>query len=547
MKNGKVFVLGLDGASFRVLDPLVRNGMMPNLGSITEQGARAVLRSSMPPITPAAWVSFMTGKNPGKHGVYGWLQQIRGEYECNPIDIRNFYNDTLWGYLGSHGKKVGVINVPITYPPLEVNGFMISGMDTPFEENCSYPEGLYKELLSKIGDYRVEIKWRHYNDKSKAEFLDDLIYCTKKRLEATLHLMERFEWDFFMSVFISMDRVQHFLWKQIENIISGNTDGEIEKKILNYYRFMDEVIGEIRGRLDSDTSLIIMSDHGFKPCSKSVEWNRWLIENNYLCIKKNRKKYLDSIIPLLHSLGVNREKIRSLFKSLKLDKHTTMHKISSFSRDIGIIDWEKTKAVFLQPYGLRINLKGREPEGIINSGDEYRGLVSELKGKMMALKDHESGICPVKNIYAAEEIYKGPYVDLAPDLIIDYGNNPYDAFSVKLESPEIFMHTTDERKGSHEMEGIFIGHGEAFEKIKADLPIEMVDIFPTILHIMGLPVPSDADGRVIEDMIHNSFKEKPVEKTSVCKDGDDTVSHRYRSSDEDMIIKEQLKGLGYID
>jgi len=550
MKNkNRVFVLGLDGASFNILDPLMKRGIMPNLLRITSKGVRANLKSTYPPLTPTAWSSFMTGMNPGKHGVYSWLKTITGEYDRRPVDTAEFYNDTLWKYLSDNGKKVGVLNVPMTYPPRELNGFIISGMDTPLDTKCSFPEELYSELVNEIGDYKIEVDWTKYTNKSRAEFLKDLFYCTKKRHEATLHLIERDEWDFFMVVFVGLDRIQHFLWKSIESVLEGKEDGEIEREVSKYYNYIDTIIGDIVERLGSDTTLIMMSDHGFKPLHKSVQWNRWLNQNGYLFIKEGKKKLLNKIIPIFHSLGINRKSVKSLLRFINIDNQRISNKLDSYSIDFGTVDWDKTKAYNAQPSGIRINLKGREPSGAVSPGDEYDKLVSDLIENIKSFTDPETGARIVENVYRADEVYKGKYLAQAPDIVIDYGSYPYESFTTSVEATEELSIPTDDRKGVHDPDGIFVGHGKVFNSEVDIGPLDIIDIFPTILYLMGLPIPPDVDGRIAHEIIYNLNETKLRKENVTLQKENNEVDNdiKSRSPEEDKIIKDRLRGLGYID
>jgi predicted AlkP superfamily phosphohydrolase/phosphomutase len=544
----KVFVLGLDGASFNVLDPLMERGNMPNLAKVINDGVKARLVSTYPPTTPAAWVSFMTGKNPGKHGVYGWAQQVKGEYDTRPADTKSFRRDTLWAYLSDYDRTVGVINVPMTYPPQNVNGFVVAGMDTPSEKKCTYPDGLYQDLLKNIGDYVIEIDWNKYPDKSKAEFLKDLVYSTKKRLEATLYLMGKFDWDFFISVFIGTDRIQHFLWDYVERAVQGSVEGPVENEILRYYKLVDESIAEIIDRIDNKTCLIIMSDHGFKRCDKTINWNRWFIENGYLSLNEKKEKSLNAILPFFHGLGMNRKRIRSVLTALGITNRRTLNKLSLFSKTFGIVNWKETKAFANVNSNIRINTRGREPDGIVNPGTEYKNLVSELMGRIKKLKDPETGMKAVREVFTPDQIYSGEYLEFAPDIVVDLQGTPYDDFSDTINVPNVFLKTQAERRGNHDMEGIFVGYGNGFRKGTEVNAIKILDLFPTILYLMGLPVPRDVDGRIAREIISEEFDaELPIEIAGLKKENVDITKDMDRSPEEDRIIEERLKDLGYMD
>ena len=201
----RVFAVGLDGATLDLIRPWVEEGKLPTFARIMREGSYGPLRSTIPPVTGPAWVSFMTGKNPGKHGIGDFLQRIAGEYRRTPVDSRSIKAEPFWATAGRRGKKVGILNVPVTYPPYEVNGFLVSGLLTPrSKEGFSYPEGLARELDQAVGGYRVNLD--QFYVKGRADrFLDDVRALVDTRTRAAQYLMSKYEWDFMMVHYIAID------------------------------------------------------------------------------------------------------------------------------------------------------------------------------------------------------------------------------------------------------------------------------------------------------------------------------------------------------
>ena len=293
MNNKKIFVFGIDGATFDIINPMIAEGKLPNLARMMQTGSHGDLTSTIPPNSSVAWTSFATGKNSGKHGIYYFREKKVGSYERPLISSRSIKSKTVWKILSEQGKKVGVINVPVTYPPDGVNGYLISGLLAPDRNSVfTYPPGLHLELLEELGDYpldnEAEIMHRLSGDELAA--FQHLIYSTKKVMEATFYLMRKFEWNFFITVPTIVDRVQHIAWKYMLPEFREKNAAlcqKFENTIEVSYRIVDEQLGRLRASLDSNTILIVMSDHGFGPISYKFYINRWLQKLGLLKLKRS--------------------------------------------------------------------------------------------------------------------------------------------------------------------------------------------------------------------------------------------------------------------
>ena len=287
--NNKVFVIGLDGATWNLIDPMVAKGELPALKKLIGNGTRTVLKSTLIPVSPAAWGSFATGCGPDKHGIFDFVHRKKGTYEQVPYSSRDRKCEAIWNILSKEGKKVGILNVPGTYPVEKVNGFMVTGFPTLEEyEDFTYPRNLLWELRREIGkDFRFQPKI-HFQE--EARFLEEIHLITDNVFKATNYLMNNKKWDFFMTVFMGIDALGHAFWRYMDPqhpMYDGNVPKEFKQAIFNIYKHIDKNIYALQKNVDSDTAIILMSDHGFGPVYYGVSINNWLLDEGFLALKKN--------------------------------------------------------------------------------------------------------------------------------------------------------------------------------------------------------------------------------------------------------------------
>ncbi|HDJ96644.1 MAG TPA: hypothetical protein ENG45_01055, partial [Candidatus Aenigmarchaeota archaeon] len=445
--NRKAFVVGLDGATFDIIIPLVKNGKLPTFSYIMKNGTWGRLKSTIPPVSAPAWVSFATGVNPGKHGIFDFKKWDREEYCKSEIvssyDVRA---PRIWEILELYGKKCGVVNLPLTYPPQRIDGFMISGMLTPpSSENFTYPP----ELKEELEDYKIDIEFGKYGFipsfglLKKSKMYRELISIERIRLKNVLKLMKR-EWDLFIVVFRHLDSAQHVFWGD-------------KKLIEGVYREADHILASILERLEN-TNVFVVSDHGFEEkANKDFHLNDWLIKNGYMKLKPEFRK------PFINKRTLN------VLKKLKILDiiWSVLPKKESFVYEYKHVDWTKTKAYFSPKHfafpwiGVEINVKGVKKNGIVSS-KEYEKLREEIIERVSKVTDPQTGECIVEGVFKREDIYKGEFVEDAPDIIIKF-KFPYrgekSVGNRSLISPSLKTNI----KGEHELYGIFLAIGPDIE------------------------------------------------------------------------------------
>lgn len=556
-KKTRVLVIGLDGATFDLLGPWMKEGKLPTLARLTKSGVSGTLTSVFPPISPSAWTSFITGKNPGKHGVFDFSVRKERSYDRAAINPNNIDGKTLWSILSEYGKKVGVAYVP--FAPIEkVNDFIIPGVFSS-QSVPTYPPSLEKELLEETRSYEMSRNLYEYVPGLEDKYLREIMDVTKKIEDVTLHLMAKYSWDFFMTTFFYGDQIQHFFWKYIDPKHPAY-DYKMAKKyrnaILHYYQKIDNTLDRILRKIDAFTTVIIMSDHGAGPVYKTVYVNYWLMKKNLLKLKKRStqrslKQYVFTQLTQKNIVDIfakgNLMKILSKIKPPTYFRSKYYSFLMSSRPTLSDVDWTQTKAYSVGIFGqIFINLIGREPAGIVKPGKEYEELRNFLIRGLAELKDPETDEKIVDKAVKREEIYRGPHTREAADIIFTMKGMTYYTHTPEfgpdpnsLTEPPVNMESA-----THRMNGILMVTGPS---IRRDMTIEhakIIDIAPTILHIMNVPIPSNMDGRVLKEIFE--LGSDPARREVKCTEPSKKKVARRRLSKEEKQIKERLKALGYL-
>ena len=551
----RVILLGLDGGTFSLLRPWIEDGLMPNLGKIMEQGTSGELASTIPATTPPAWSTCVTGKNPGKHGIYDFRESFLRDPRAPLVNSRSLRSKKLWHILADHSKKVGLVSVPITYPPEKVNGFCISGLLTPDSESTyTSPAELKEQLLKAIGDFVVNIDIPKYDVDAQEDalaFLQETLYSLQKRRDAFFHLMAEQQWDFFMIVFIFADRIQHLLWKYIDpqtQLYATERAAQLREKIRECFATFDEMLGQLLAQLDQETQLFIMSDHGFGSTRAWINVNTYLARLGLLRLKRGQaisKKLFCTAMNIGESPWMKKLLPENIQRMVRNKIRGTR---SSFKSDVqSAIDWERTKAFFVSipTQGIFINVK-RDGFGLVDPGQEYQQLRELIKEKLLQLRDPWTKDQVVDQVWFKEEIYSGPQAQFAPDLI--FVARDYAYLGRQLFGDHKIIRSAEHLPvGFHRSNGIFIARGSEIQQGRQIQGANIADIAPTVLYSMGLPVPDDMDGKVLREIFSEELLQRnPVEYVKADLDQEGEEEETY-SEEESQKIKERLRSLGYIE
>ncbi|MFQ5427437.1 MAG: alkaline phosphatase family protein [Thermodesulfobacteriota bacterium] len=541
----RVFIIGVDGATFDVITPMVKAGELPAFARLMDQGAFGELLSTPNLISPSAWTSFLTGVNPGKHGIFEFYEKKRDCYGVRFINASDRKAASLWSILSGKGARVGVVNVPMTYPAEKVNGFLMAGLESPGPEakGFTYPAGLYEELKGALGRYIMEPGITSHvmaGDLARAE---ELLYeSIENRKASTLYLMKKYPWDFFNVVFRDTDPAQHCFWKFYDKGSPDYEDSPYGRVIPEVYRRIDTAMAEIMAALPEDVTVIVLSDHGFGFRQyANLCLNGWLEESGYLSFMEGDKRALTGRLYRQVEKRFKRktkERLLRLFPGLR-DRVQSGVFFSS-------IDWAKTRA-FADGIreGIYINLKGREPEGVVEPG-EYEALREEIIRGLMETRDPQSGEPVVERVLKREDVYEGDMTEMSPDLIVRWRPDAAIGGLTAGNGQEVApCFLTEEHRtisGDHRESGVLFLSGPEVRggEIKG---ASIMDLAPTILHLMGYSVPSDMDGSVLLKALKG---QKNVVKSAPSASDGKSAPAGYEPEEEEAVRK-RLRDLGYVE
>ena len=554
----KVFVLGLDGATWDVIAPLVREGALPNLARIMAGGVAGTLKSVFPPLSPVAWTGVVTGKNSGKHGIFEFVEYAHDPLGGRVNSSRAIKTELVWEVAGRHGKATVAGGVPMSYPPRPAPGFYLGDfLSPPNAKDFSSDPALFAELEQAIGSYRPWSTATHDGGR-EARTLEDLREFLDNHLRAIRFLMDRCPWDLFMFDLMATDRFQHELWHVWDDAHLARKGREAGLDALRdgcreFWSALDRGIGEIEAALPADTALILMSDHGFGPIEWYVNFNVWLLERGDLALEDSfyvRQKYWfyrrgitpEWMYDKMVRLGLGDQRV-SRFRGKQ--KHWLERIGQSALLSRRHIDWSRTRAYTQGNFGqIFLNLKGRQPNGQVAPADA-RPLLDDLKAGLRAIPHPETGEPLVEYVYERDELYHGPHTHLAPDLTIVLGDWRYRTIGLHDFTTHRLISPAFGPTGDHRMDGMIVASGSAFRMgASLDADANLLDIAPTILHILGVPIPADIDGRVLTEILDPAIAPIAAADDSVPS-ADQAVSVAY-TDEEDAAIQQRLADLGYL-
>ena len=540
MAERRVMVIGLDGGTWTVLDRFMEFGFMPNLKRLCAEGYKGVLRSTVPALTPTAWTTFATGMNPGKHGVFGFriLHVTPGEYLGTPARRDRIPVPSLWKRLSDAGKRCTVLSVPVTYPAETINGSLVTGMFTPsLESACTYPPALKHELLSHgcMPRFQTEVL---PTPKGGWEIprTEDAMDITDKLRRAALYLMEK-RWDFMMMVFVGTDRLQHTNWPDIE-AIGLKPDAPLRRRLVDFYRDLDDAIGKLVEAAGPETVVLMMSDHGFGPSEGFFMLAEWLIERGYAVRPRRGLRLLRG---LTSRLGIGK----------LLRGHASERARAKMASVGASVDYPQSHVYpFSGGHGVRINLRGREKHGIVEPGREFEDLRHELKERLLDIRlPHDDGKPVFSQAWFGEELYEGAYLEWAPDVVVrpnpDLGYTP----RASKGSEAALVEVDPFHPGDHREEGIFLAWGPGVVPNASAPPAHIADLAPTVLRLLGEPVPTGMDGHVpekaFEPGVAAASKQRPAAERIPEAETPEGEPGQY-SEQEQRAIEKRLRDLGYL-
>lgn len=541
----RTLLIGLDGATFTILDPLMRDGVMPFLNEFVSSGLRAELTSIIPPLTPPGWTSMITGRSPGQHGVFDFFAKEAPDSQYfRFVNYNDINAETLWSIANRHHHRVTTLNFPLMFPPPKIDGNLVSGF-IPWRQlrlGCS-PRELYDRLRELPG----------FNPRELAMDMDleakAVEGCTPEEYESliVLHVRREQNWlevlrmlmrddpsEFVAVVFDGVDKIQHLGWRYLtmgdEEEAQTPWAREIRAHCLDYYRQLDSLLAELVDLAGPDATVFMASDHGFGTQTQTFFVNRWLEQQGWLAwADQDAIDQMDT-----EELG-----------------------IGQLARHVYMLDWEKTRAYAPSPGGNGIYIvtaSDETPNGV--PPEEYEAFRSELKAALLNVKDEQSGEPVVSQVWTREEAFDGPHLDVAPDLTLRLSDSGF--VSIVRSDVALRRRTGPSQSdivhaiGCHRPEGVFIARGPGIQQGVTLPALSILDVAPAILYALDLPIPANFEGRVpAEAWQPGVMEERPIryesEAPAELPHESPTASGPALDKEGEQELMKRLRALGYIE
>lgn len=515
------FVVGLDGAHWELLDPWIADGKLPALKQVKDEGVWGDVQSCLPPVTSPNWKCYSTGKNPGKLGVYWWEvvnAETREVYTPMSYDYKSV---ELWDYLNEEGYSTGVVNMPTTFPAREIDGWMIAGGPSTDDTGYTYPESLESELEANF-DYRVYPSSRVASREDiDEEVVDSFLEVIDSRFQVARWLADSKGAEFVHVTIFHVNVLQHFLWDH--------------EYTLKAWQRIDDWLGRL---MDAGHSMILMADHG----SNEIEWefnaNRWLEDQGYLVLE-------DTVSGGLHRIGVTRRRLNAVLGRLPFDdaiRSVTPDRLKASIPDkdgqlrrtakSDLLDWDRSTAL----------ASGQGPVYLLTDDRERRAeLREEIIEKLRTLRD-PAGDPVFKAVYESAQIYHGPYLHVAPDIVGEQREGYHIPGS--LGGSEVFTRP-EKWVGENKRTALVAAWGQEFRtdgELPSDTEFAITDLMPTVLYWYGAAIPTDVDGEVLPVFAPGS---RHVPKEPTFRDPIE-VDEAFAEQRRDETMEDRLKDLGYL-
>jgi predicted AlkP superfamily phosphohydrolase/phosphomutase len=559
METNRLLIIGLDGATFEYIDPLIEKGVLPNIARLIDTGARARLRSVLHPYTAQAWTTMCTGQNAGRHGIFDFWERNFDSYSFRiPIPQRRAV-PALWEYVNALGFPSVVVNVPMTYPPDPVNGVFVSGREVPgYQCEYTYPPEV-KARIQDICNGRYVIvpdDWMWVKRKEPERALDSILEEIRIRFKVALELLNSSDWLFAMFVVAATDSVNHFFAKYYDTHYPDyqeTASTRLKNAIALVYEVIDREIGQLLSSLPSNLNVMLVSDHGSGSESDvMIHLNGWLAEQGLLTFNESASQsaLLGWAIAQVRELSeyLPYQTLTWLRSKLAKNLRSRLSQESLFSD----LNWQQTKAFSEERRGnIWLNVRGRDPQGIVSSKTEYEDIVGHIKNELPKLANPMTGEHIIHHVWHRDELFKGAYVERFPDIIVEATIpdlfhrriTPGKSLPIELaDKRELHRFTTS---GAHRHEGILILNGPNIQPGSSFCEANLLDVCANALCLMGLPINTSLEGKLWETAFTTNVT---PQYSDVGLVSDERGSSTQSATDKDnKAIEERLAGLGYLD
>jgi|AntDeeMinimDraft_5_1070356.scaffolds.fasta_scaffold09506_2 predicted AlkP superfamily phosphohydrolase/phosphomutase len=541
-------VIGLDGGEWDVINPLIERGKLPNLASLKEDGVSGPLESITPPVSPPAWNSIQTGTNPGKHGIFDF-STFDEKYNRRSINSADRSATPFWKILNDEGVTTGLFKVPFTYPPDDVDGFMVTGFPTPsivddfatpqsVAEQVGPVENLFEDWsLQQAGDYEA--------------FKQDLIQVAENQTDLFLQLLQEHDTDVSMTVYDGSDRIQHFFWKYFdESHPRYNPDSPLAGAIEEYYETVDRGIGRLLDEVEKESDVIVLSDHGFGSLAYDIYVEEQLEDEGFLSRRTPTvgTNVVNTVLESSIKTGwrtIKQAGLGNTIKSILPESWFLFGKSLQDETHRNVV-WDETQAFFttLSGQAIYINVKDKFSDGVVPR-DQYDEVIEEVRASLRSIRHPETGEKLVESVIRSDEEFEGWMLDEAPDLIVRT-KPKYTLKSGRSDSlVQLSAQNGHERSGDHRTNGIFIASGPSFRTGEINRA-SVLDIAPTLLLLQRSPIPTSMDGSVLTEIFSKEIlSSHGIRETNEY--GQSAERQRVWNDEEAAELKDQLSDMGYLN
>ena len=539
MTEPKLTVVGLDAATLDVIEPLVAAGDLPHLGELIAEGAHGRLRSTTHPLTPLAWTTMTTGANAGRHGIWDFSERDETGYGLRLVNGSSVRVPPLWTRLDAAGRRVGIVNVPYTWPAPPLAGFAVAGMDAwEREDGMTTPPALLDELRTRFG--RLLADHSFPLDASGRFDLDAVRAVCEQRVEIVAWLTERYAPELVFTVFMAADHAHHLAWPDWER--RGR-----DSVVADVYRILDDAVGALRERVGGE-SFLVVSDHGGGSLDGVVNLNAWLAREGYLAYSGHD----NGSARLAHRLFEARRRVSpGLRRSFKQWLPSLRERAYALRRPPTVVDWSRTRAFAYGIFGsVVVNLRGRERDGVV-AAEEYEQLCAELAARLADLRGPD-GEPIVAAVHRREDLFHGPELTRIPDLVVEFrdyawlGKGNLTERRDQLEDRVVpTAHPNAVYSGSHRQDGIFVLSGPAARK-GAELAPGILDVAPTVFYLLDEPIPVDFEGRLLAEALEPALLDARPARYAEPEEIELAQPHGYDEAGA-AAVEERLRSLGYLE
>ena len=564
MRRARLLVVGWDGATWDLARPWMEAGELPALREIVRSGIQAPLRSTVPSATFPAWCTFLTGMNPGGHGVFDFTERVPGRYAVRLANARSRRAPTLFRIASDAGLRVASVAVPVTWPPEPVNGVVVSGFDAPgvgsvADRSCVHPPELLDEIRAEVGEYVIASDAASLVRAGRPdEALERALDTLDRKARTALHFLRTGGWDVVMVLFGEGDLVGHHFWRFHDPRSPFHEEGgeRLRGALLETYRRLDRWTGELRREAGDEAAVLVLSDHGFGGAGRRVaRLNAWLARQGHLAWRSGveggpRGRAAAAVKALALRLLPRR------LRQIALRRAASLAGALESRVRFASIDFARSTAFSEEtPHfpAVWLNVRGRDPQGTVGPGAAYEELRAAIATGLRVWRDPETGAPVVSGVWSREELYRGPFTERAPDLVLEWALDP-DGYSLQGgrslgtpgEEPLGWAGPRDpgwllNKSGSHRPLGILAAEGPGVRCGATLRNPGLEDLAPTILASLGLD-PAAMDGRVLEEGFE--LPGRRAGETSSAAAGDDEPAY---TPEEEAAVAERLRGLGYLD